>query len=154
MLLALLTMFEIPPPKIQLVGVPSVFSAEWKSYVKAHLKNGNGVLLVPYVQGATVRDFDVTTRWMLNTVLDDIPMINGYSGFFPESHFRLQNAIKADPRSDATLGLLYDSNIQFVVLGNHTAVKAVAESDRRFELRAVFEDKKGTQVLELLHDAE
>ncbi len=154
LLLALLTMFEIPPPKIQLVGVPSFFSAEWKSYVKAHLKNGNGVLLVPYVQGATVRDFDVTTRWMLNTVLDDIPMINGYSGFFPESHFRLQNAIKADPRSDATLGLLYDSNIQFVVLGNHTAAKAVAESDRRFELRAVFEDKKGTQVLELLHDAE
>ncbi len=152
--LALLTMFEIPPPKIQLVGVPNVISAEWKLYVKAHLKSGNGVLLVPYVQGATARDFDVTTRWMLNTVLDDIPMINGYSGFFPESHFRLQKAIEADPGSDATLGLLHDSKIQFLVAGRNTAVKAVAESNRRFELRVVFEDRKGTQVLELLHHAE
>ena len=149
--LALLTMFEIPPPKIQLVGVPKGLSAEWKLYVKAHLKNGNGVLLIPYVQGTTVRDFDVTTRWMLNTVLDDIPMINGYSGFFPDSHFRLQKAIEADPYSDATLGLLHDAKIQFLIAGRHTATKPAVESDRQFELRVVFEDSKGTQVLELFH---
>ncbi len=152
--LALLTMFEIPPPTVQLVGVPNVFSAEWKLYVKAHLKNGNGVLLIPYVQGATVGDFDVTTRWMLNTVLDDIPMINGYSGFFPDSHFRLQKAIEADPYSDATLGLLHDAKIQFLVVGRHSVMHVVAAGDRNSGLRIVFEDKHGTLVLELLHQLE
>ncbi len=147
--LALLTMCEVPPPAVQLVGVPGLRDTEWKSFVKTNLKDGCGVLLMPYVQGATVRDFDVTTRWMLSHVLDDIPMMNGYSGFFPESHFRLQKAIDADPSSDETLRLLYDAKIQFVIVHGDTAPQISPNAGRQFSLHTVFKESAGIQVLEL-----
>ncbi|MEJ7591342.1 MAG: hypothetical protein WKF77_07320 [Planctomycetaceae bacterium] len=147
--LGLLTMFEIPPPAVQLVGVPGLRDAEWKSFVRSNLKDSYGVLLMPYVNGATVRDFDVTARWMLSHVLDDIPMLNGYSGFFPESHFRLQKAIDADPYSDETLRLLYEAKIQFVIVHGHSAHQFSQDPGRKFSLYTVFKESAGIQVLEL-----
>ena len=148
--LASLTMFEIPLPAVQLVGVPKILPSEWKSFVKSNLKDGNGVLLMPYVNGTTVRDFDVTARWMLSSVLDDIPLINGYSGFFPESHFRLQQAIDADPWSDVTLGLLYGAKIQFVVLQGDAALQIPPDGTLQFSLHTVAMERMGRmRVLEL-----
>ncbi len=151
--LASLTMFEIPPSTVQLVGVPRMLTSEWKSFVKSKLKDSNGVLLMPYVKGTTVRDFDVTARWMLSSVLDDIPMINGYSGFFPESHFRLQKAIDADPWSDETLRLLYDAKIQFVILQGDSAHQVPPDGTSQFTLHAVamggMRGMGGLQMLEL-----
>ncbi len=145
-----LTMFEIPPSTVQLVGVPRTLTSEWKSFVKSNLKDSNGVLLLPYVKGTTVRDFDVTARWMLSTVLDDIPMINGYSGFFPESHFRLQKAIAADPYSDETLRLLYDAKIQFVILQGAAADKIPPDATLQFTLQiAGMGETGGLRVLEI-----
>ena len=148
--LASLTMFELPPLAVQLVGVPKMRAPEWMSFVKSNLKDGNGVLLLPYVHGATVRDFDVTARWMLCNVLDDIPMINGYSGFFPESHFRLQKAIDADPYSDETLRLLYDAKIQFVILQGAAADKIPPDATLQFTLQIVgMGETRGLRVLEI-----
>ena len=135
--LASMTMFELPPAVVQLAGVPKILGSEWTSFVKSNLKDGNGVLLLPYVHGATVRDFDVTTRWMLRNVRDEIPMINGYSGFFPESHFRLQKAIEADPYSDETLRLLFDSKIQFVILQGAAADQTPPDGTLTFTLHTV-----------------
>jgi len=148
--LASLTMFEVPPSTVQLVGVPRMLTSEWKSFVTSKLEDGNGVLLMPYVKGATVRDFDVTARWMLSHVLDDIPMINGYSGFFPESHFRLQKAIDADPYSDETLRLLCDAKIQFVILQGAAADRIPPDGTLQFTLHpVVMGGMEGMQVLEL-----
>ena len=154
--LASLIMFELPPSAVQLVGVPRMLTSDWKPFVKSNLRDGHGVLLMPYVKGATVRDFDVTARWMLSNVLDDIPMINGYSGFFPESHFLLQKAINADPYSDETLRLLYDAKIQFVILQGSAADQIPPDGTLQFALRPVamggmrgMRGMRGMQMLEL-----
>lgn len=148
--IACLTMFEIPPPTIHLVGVPQLTQAQWKNYVKSHLKNNHGVLLMPYVRGAMVRDFDITTRWMLSMVLDDIPVINGYSGFFPESHFHLQRAIEADPYSDETLQLLDQAKIQFLIIHSRTPEDLPLSETTKFTLAEVPVDgSEEIQILEL-----
>lgn len=148
--LASLTMFEIPPPAVQLVGVPKILASARTPFVKSNLKDGHGILLMPYVKGTMARDFDVTARWMLSNVLDDIPMINGYSGFFPESHFQLQKAIDADPYSDETLHLLHEARIQFVILQGAAALQIPPDGTLRFTLHTVaMEDMGRIRVLEL-----
>ena len=147
--LALLMMFEVPPPAVQLVGVPQLQSADWKTYITSHLHNGNGILLMPYVQGQTVRDFDVTARWMVTLVQDDIPMVNGYSGFFPAAHFRLQKLIETNGLSGETLQMLNESKIQFVVVPLFGLPQATTPGAGSIVLETVFSDSTGMVILEL-----
>ena len=148
-MLILLTMFEVPPPAVKLVGVPQSQSSDWKFWLTSHLKKGNGILLLPYAPGQNVRDFDITARWMVALALDDIPMMNGYSGFFPASHFRLQKLIETQGLSRETLQMLYVAKVQFVVARANSLPQITPQKTGDLRLNTVFSDSAGMEVLEL-----
>lgn len=147
--LASLIMFEVPPPTLRLSEVWKPRSEEWTEFVTSHLQHGNGVLIMPYAQGSSVGDFEVTSRWMVATVLDDIPMINGYSGFFPAAHFELQKLIQSHGLSGATLPFLSESKVQFVIAPAQSLPVWPRPLGHGFALVPVFSDSSGMQVLEL-----
>ena len=101
-------------------------------------------------------DFDSTARWMYLGALHGVPMINGYSGFFPPSYLKFQAQINKDGLCEDILTQLaamkthfivihntYKSPIPFLPTGNGEAGHA------GHKLQLVFEDPIGIRIYEL-----
>ena len=86
---------------------------------------------------------------MVALALDDIPMMNGYSGFFPASHFRLQKLIETQGLSRETLQMLYAAKVQFVVARANSLPQITPQKTGDLMLNTVFSDSAGMEVLEL-----
>jgi len=107
---------ELYPPGFVVVGTPSVSSNRgWIDTVARELPAGKSVLYLPYVPGRRVADFDFTTRMMLLGTWHGAPSVNGYSGFFPSSHFELQDLLEDDFPTQAALDHLALNGVGLVV---------------------------------------
>jgi hypothetical protein len=52
---------------------------------------------------------------MICCTLRRIPIMNGYSGFFPQPHFRLQQLLQSGTLTPECLKMLRASGIEFIV---------------------------------------
>lgn len=154
-LLAIIGIFlslEVPPSPVKVIGVPNLSQVfAWQSFLRTNLAPGKCVIFLPYAEGESVRHFDTTTRWMLRTTQQHIPVLNGYSGFFPQSHFDHQKVFNNDPFSPASLERMVQSEVQYVAIQDRqvsaAAEKGAGNSAHRLEL--VHHDISGTMIFQL-----
>lgn len=94
-LLALLLGSEVFPGKLQLVGVPDpARTVDWVEEVRRVLPPEHGLLILPVASSSGATGFEETARWMIRCTASGIPLVNGYSGFFPAAHYDLQKQLQ------------------------------------------------------------
>lgn len=71
----------------------------WATWL-ADADDGAPVVALPFAPGPTEEDFALTTAFMVQALDTGHPLVNGYSGFFPDDHGELRRALVAFP--DAT----------------------------------------------------
>ncbi|MBL8810162.1 MAG: hypothetical protein JNM43_08300 [Planctomycetaceae bacterium] len=95
LLAMIITSFEVLPVVPRSVPVPTAQVPEWARTVAEKLPSGAGVLVLPYAPGSGVQDFEQTVRLMISVSEISLPLANGYSGFFPQSHYDWQSLIQS-----------------------------------------------------------
>ncbi len=146
--LGLLLAIEIPPSPLRAVGVPNLAATQaWETFLVSRLHPGKGVVMLPYVQGANVLAFEQTCRWMLRMTYRGIPIVNGYSGFFPQSHFDNQTLFNADPFSEEAMIKMRASQVQFIVMQMPGDIAGLAGSSAGLNL--VFQEGESVRIFEL-----
>lgn len=89
-----------------LVEVPDPGATDWARYLAD--QDGGAVAMVPWAPGPTATDFQPTVVAMLAALDHGHPLLNGYSGFFPDRHDRLADAVADFPDENALAALEAD----------------------------------------------
>lgn len=90
-LIAVVVMCD-PWPRTPRLGVlPERTDAQWILHLKE--VKPRALFCLPMAGGSDVRDFEITTEWMLYACYHRIPLVDGYSGFNPQSYWDLQEAV-------------------------------------------------------------
>lgn len=82
------------------------------SYLASHADGSNPILILDFPSGGQLIEYDRTVRAMLWQPILRHPLVNGYSGFFPESWTTLAGTWREAPYSRQALGLLRDANVK------------------------------------------
>ena len=111
-----LAVFEIRPGRMLLarVEVPNA-QREWTDFLRENAEPDRGVLCLPMAPGDLTQDFERTVIWMYWGTYHKVPLVNGYSGFFPDENYKIRNSLKAESTADV-LRLLDDWEVEFVVI--------------------------------------
>lgn len=110
------------PPRLKLAAVFAVESRrEWVEFLGERLaaspsKYGNGVLCLPMARANDVRDFEVTTEWMLLGSGHGGWLVNGYSGFFPPQYFATRNTILQQGITNDLVEQLFSQGVRWIVV--------------------------------------
>lgn len=148
-ILALVSAFEIRPMPLAFVQAPNeTANAGWIGYIREQTPRGQGIVCFPFATGDHVNDFDITTRWMYYGTFHGVPLVNGYSGFFPREYFELQDAANAGTLSAAFLEKLVQAKVEFLVVNRNliSADKMRTTDGGQYQLRRVFQDPVGVDV--------
>lgn len=147
--LAAFMIFEVLPGDLRPVHVPRNHDTHpGLDHVSDRLLQNKGVLLLPYPQGSGVDQYETTTRWMICCTLRRIPIMNGYSGFFPQPHFRLQQLLQSGTLTPECLSFLRASGIEYVVAFPGTPPAPVLQYNPTV-LQSVHKQADGTEVFQL-----
>lgn len=156
-IVALAALIEVPAPKPLLAGVPDLNRhVAWASFLKQNTPPGKAIACLPFPSGTAALDFDSTARWMYLGSLHGVPMINGYSGFFPPSYLKFQAQINKEGLSEDILTQLATTKTHFVVIHNtyksSTPFPPTGNAGGQHaghKLQLVFEDPIGIRIYEL-----
>ena len=152
LILCLIAVFEVFPSQPALKNIPSAEShAGWIQFVRENTPAHHAVACFPFAAGFKVKDFETTTQWMYLGTFHGIPLVNGYSGFFPDEYFDICEAINAEPVSEAVFRKLADSKVKFLVV-QRSWDKKEAFRDTRFDsifIQPVYSDPVGIDVYRL-----
>ncbi len=146
-----LALIEVPPLQPTLAGAPDLQRHHaWTDFIKQNTPTGKGIACVPFSASSRALDFDSTTRWMYYGTLHGVPMVNGYSGFFPERYMRLRKTITEQGLNDEIMAELVGMNVHFVVIRSGYLMPAWQFGvTRPYFLKQVFHDPVGVYVYEI-----
>lgn len=150
--LALAVVFEIRPSPLSFAHAPNERqNSQWIHFIREHTPPGSAIVCLPVATGYHVDDFDTTTRWMYYGTFHRVPLVNGYSGFFPQEYFDLQDAINAKFIDASILKKLHEAGVEFLVLNTNL----VPQQNRQvlswddYHLELVFADPVGIEIYRL-----
>lgn len=103
------------------------------------------IVILPFAASNRVADFEQTTRWMLANRHFQGEMLNGYSGFFPQDHGQVREAMLQFPTL-AGIDLLREKGIDFVLVF-HNMAGAPASEAIQTHLPIAFHDEAGQVIL-------
>ncbi len=104
------------PPKLALAVAPNVDrNLDWVNHLK-QMPGNAAVLCLPMAGGNHVRDFEITTEWMMLGSYHGKPLVNGYSGFFPPGCLELGEETWTVGLSEERLEELFYAGVRFVVV--------------------------------------
>jgi hypothetical protein len=151
-LTGLLAVFETRPEPTNLRAVPDPsLNADWIDFLRNEAPRRRAVACLPFARGDRVEDYEVTTWWMYYGTFHHVPLVDGYSGFFPPDHFKIRGALNHFPLTDQLVRQLADKEVEFLVV-DRSLVPAGALGDGKFEfysLKRVFESSNGIEVYRL-----
>jgi hypothetical protein len=117
--ITLLALAEVYPLTQPLVEVPTIGTGTgWVDFLAAQHDPGAGdgsVAMVPFPSNGNYTSYGTTTEWMLASLDHGHPLVNGYSGMFPESYDTLEEAMREGFPSDRTVDLLTQDHVSWVV---------------------------------------
>jgi hypothetical protein len=144
---------ETWPKRQELAGTPSAAQNRgWIEFVRDQTDRGRGIACLPFATGSSVTDFVETTRWMLLGTFHGVPLVNGYSGYFPASNEVLRELMAEGFFSTQALDHLEAAGTQFVVVRDMLIEDREGLDAAEFEgrLMRVFDDKRaGVSVYRL-----
>ena len=151
--IGILAIAEVPAPRPLVAGVPNLNRhAGWTGFVKENTPRGKSIACLPFSPGRRAADFSVTSRWMYMGTLHGVPLVNGYSGFFPRAYMNLRTQITDNGLTDENLSQLAQMKVHFLVVQPEYAMpQSATETRKSHELRLVFEDPVGIDVYELIN---
>lgn len=151
-LLSAVAALEVLPADVSLARVPDAAAYRgWITHVREHVSPGRAVACLPMAQGNDAGDFDLTTRWMYLATFHGAPLVNGYSGFFPQSDFNLRDVVNAAFPSEESLEWLEMSGTELVVvLRSPEGIGPVPTGQYgRYRLELAYSDPAGVDVYRL-----
>lgn len=111
--LVLVAMAEVSAAPTGLARVPPESTA-WSAWL-AHRPGPDAVAMIPFAPGPKASQFEPTVEAMLVGLDHGKALVNGYSGFFPDSYDRLAAAARAFPALTA-LDALRTAAVRWVVV--------------------------------------
>ena len=146
---ALAMVFEVVPRRPHIARPPDPLeNAGWIAFVRDQTSPGRAIACLPFAAGNSMLDFDVTTKWMYLGTFHGVPLVNGYSGFFPQTYFDVREAIHQSFPAAGPLEWLADRNVEFLVAQRRwiTPEKLDGFATERVAVRRVFSDPVGIDV--------
>jgi hypothetical protein len=141
-LLGLAALVETRPQSPNIAAVPdAAANAVWIDFVRQNTPRGRAILCLPVADADLVESYEVTARWMYFGTFHHVPLIDGYSGFFPREHFEIRNAVNSALLSASTLERLFSLDTEFLVVKR-------SEFPRQIPRRAAFGSVRLERVLE------
>lgn len=147
-----LVAFEVPPAPVGLAAVPDVsVEPPWAAFVRRQTPANRSIVCLPFADGYSAKDCEPTARWMLYATRHRVPMVNGYSGFFPKSWYRMVESLKAGPFREPALDLLAKAGVEYVVIQRRLmpASESPPRVLGRYRLVRVFGDESGVEIWRL-----
>lgn len=122
--------------------------SQWVNFVKQNCPPGQPIACLPMSFGNRLRDLEIETRWMLLGLEHGIPMLNGYSGFFPKSYNQLQQVVNRWGASDELFNELIKRRVGLVVVARGFPITKGIRNyrSRNFDLVHEFADEIGVDV--------
>lgn len=151
-LLGIAALVETLPSAPHVANVPDAgANAGWIAFVRENTPPGQAIACLPFATADSVAGYEPTTRWMYFGTFHGVPLVNGYSGFFPSGHFRIRAAVNTALLSEATLRRLYEAGARFLVIrGSEMTVAIPGEGTYgRLRIRRAFEDGSGVDIYRL-----
>jgi hypothetical protein len=116
---------ELPVPRPMVAGLPDLKRhTQWTDFVRNNVGPDEGIVCLPFAASPRARDFGVTVRWMYYGTQHGKPMVNGYSGFFPDDYLELRREIRETGLSAKILQQFYDDRIRYLVIRRDVKVPA------------------------------
>jgi hypothetical protein len=107
-----------PVPE-QIVEVPAVGRGlDWVDWLADHPDAGSGdgsVAMIPFPPDGNYASYENTTVWMLSALDHHHPLVNGYSGLFPENYDNLEATMREGFPTEETVKQLADDHVSYVV---------------------------------------
>lgn len=142
-----IAIFEVRPQSIRLAVVETLARQKsWIQFVRENTDPGKGILCLPMTTGGKTRNFEQTVRWMYWGTYHEVPIANGYSGFFPKSNYEMRNTVRKHALGTETLKLCDERNLQFIVIsrGHVAGFLSTRDDSNALQLAQVFEDEQVT----------
>lgn len=145
------------PPALSLADAPDLRKHEdWVQFLRDETLPGNprfenAIFCVPVASGSDVRDFEVTTEWMLLSSGHGKWLVNGYSGFFPASYFSVRNEFLRDGFTNNFVERLRSKRVRYLVI-DRSRYELPWEDQWHWEsseVNRVFRGRSGIDVYEL-----
>jgi hypothetical protein len=115
----------LPTPQ-RLQAMPSTASPPlWVEYLRDETPPGAPVVHLPFVRGKGLTDYESTTWWMWWSGVHRRPLLNGYSGFFPDAYLVLQDELRSFPDKGAPR--LAEMGAQYAIVQRGGWTQAVLE---------------------------
>jgi hypothetical protein len=144
---------EVWPKAAQRGGVPDVAShSGWTRFIRDNRTVGRPIVCLPFASGNSISDFDMTTRWMCYGLEHGAPMINGYSGFFPQSYLELRNFVNDRFPSTQVVERLAKLDAEYLVVARRYCPSdtLLALSTKTLRVELVYQDPVGVDVYRLV----
>jgi hypothetical protein len=148
-----LAVIETRPAAMTLARVPDAdANAAWIDFVRRQTPPGQAVASIPFAPGNRTSDFETTTEAMYFGTYHRVPLVNGYSGFFPREYFDLRDIANESFPEQFVLRRLADADVEFVILMPQAGpLKAGAvDENNRWTLQPAFEDPTGVEIHRLV----
>jgi hypothetical protein len=139
---------ELWPPRQRLFEVPSIDRhAAWLNWLDKNTPPDTVIACVPFPVGKGVVDYEQTAIWMYWQTQHRRKIVNGYSGFFPDSFLELK-AVMVDFPDPASLERLRQANVAYCVVDRAaTPPKTLRRVDSHVELELEFQDQETGMAL-------
>ncbi|MBS0263639.1 MAG: hypothetical protein JSS02_16980 [Planctomycetes bacterium] len=154
-LVGLAVVGETLPASIQVASGPALNEAlPWLDFVRSHVEPGKAVACLPFATGDGGADYEITARWMYWGTFHGVPLVDGYSGFFPESHFRLRQALSQGRLSGPGLKLLEAAGVELVVIdrGKFQGPRDEESQIGGISVRRVLQNDAGVDVYRIFRE--
>lgn len=141
----------LPEPAVR-GGVPIVEShRNWIEFVKDNVAADQSIVCIPFASGTKVTDYLTSVQWMHFGLEHDVPMVNGYSGFFPQRVLDLRNRINKSFPSGELLDEFAELDVDLLVVMRKKVEPArmLATKSAKHRLVLLLEDPSGVDVYRL-----
>ena len=99
---SLLVTLEVVPPKQALHECRSARDLPvWVMWLRDVPPSEEPIACLPFPSGYTVRNYLETTEWMYWSTFHHHPLVNGYSGFFPQEFLEIKEGLEQFDRAGA-----------------------------------------------------
>lgn len=143
---------EVRPETPDRAPVPDAqIHSGWTRFIRESAVPGRSLACLPFATGLTIQDYELTAQWMYHGLSHKVPMVNGYSGFFPRDHLHLQELVTTEFPSVRVLEVLEDFDVQQLVVKREYCPPNVmlGLSTDSLDVKLVFTDPVGMDVYRL-----
>jgi hypothetical protein len=142
--------FEVLPLKTRLWSVSQVrLGTEWIDFVRRETPSGRAILCLPFAQGSQLDDFGLTAKWIYAGTFHGVPLVNGYSGFFPVEETELRGELEDAAPTLERLSQLQTDGVEFVIMSPEHLPRPLPSSSASLQIEKVFTDPSGIEVYRL-----